>query len=141
MDSSSPAPTVRARRPWGWVITIVVLILMFAAALGYQSNWWQPLPGWQAVFLTNGQVYFGNVARLTPDTVVLRQIYYLQTSGPLQAGGEQQPTDLALVKLGAELHGPTDEMQINREHILFIETLKADSRVVKAIEQFIAGVK
>ena len=93
------------------------------------------------MFLTNGQVYFGNVARLTPDTVILRQIYYLQTSGPLQAGGEQQPADLALVKLGAELHGPTDEMQINREHILFIETLKADSRVVKAIEQFIAGVK
>lgn len=105
----------------------------------FQRNWWLPMPGWQAVFLSNGQVYFGNVARLTPDTVVLRHIYYLQTSGPLQAGGEQQPQDLALVKLGAELHGPTDEMRISREHVLFIETLKQDSKVVKAIEQFSSG--
>lgn len=94
------------------------------------------MSGWQAVFLSNGQVYFGNVARLTPDSLVLRQIYYLQTSGPLQAGGQQQAQDLALVKLGGELHGPTDEMLINRDHVLFIETLKADSKVVKAIEQF-----
>ncbi|KKS81345.1 MAG: hypothetical protein UV57_C0047G0003 [Parcubacteria group bacterium GW2011_GWD2_43_10] len=94
------------------------------------------MSGWQAVFLSNGQVYFGNVTSISPDTIVLKKIYYLQTSGPLQAGGEQQAQDLALVKLGAELHGPTDEMIINRDQILFIENLKADSKVVKAIEQF-----
>lgn len=92
--------------------------------------------GWQAVFLTNGQVYFGNVTSITPDTVVLEKIYYLQTSGPLQAGGVPEAQDLALVKLGAELHGPTDAMRINRQHVLFIENLKTDSKVVKAIEQF-----
>ncbi len=94
------------------------------------------MPGWQAVFLSNGQVYFGNITKISSETITLEKIYYLQTSGPLQAGGEQQAQDLALVKLGSELHGPTDAMLINREQVLFIETLKSDSKVVKAIEQF-----
>lgn len=132
----NPQSNIKPRYQWGWLVVMIVFILAFFGWWGYQYNWWQPMSGWQAVFLSNGQVYFGNVAHQTPDKVVLRNIYYLQTSGPLQAGGEQQSTDLALVKLGAELHGPTDEMIINRQHILFIETLKSDSKVVKAIEQF-----
>lgn len=136
MEFASQPQTSHRRGPWALIIMAVLFILMFVFNLGYQSNWWRPMSGWQAVFLSNGQVYFGNVTSLTPDTVVLEKIYYLQTSGPLQAGGEQQPKDLALVKLGSELHGPADEMMINRDQILFIETLKTDSKVVKAIEQF-----
>ena len=139
MEFNTPTAVMRPRRSWISLVILLVVILAIAGWFGYQTNWWRPLTGWQAVFLSNGQVYFGNVVSQTPDTVVLRRIYYLQTSGPLQAGGEQQPQDLALVKLGAELHGPTDEMQINREHVLFIETLKNDSKVVKAIEQFSSG--
>lgn len=135
MDFNTPTMSSRSRW-WGWWLVVLILILAAVGWIGWQSNWWRPMAGWQAVFLSNGQVYFGQVARFTPQTVVLRQIYYLQTSGQLQAGDTPQPTDLALVKLGAELHGPTDEMIINRDHILFIETLKEDSRVVKAIEQF-----
>ena len=139
MDFNSQPSISQRRGPWALIIIAIVFILVFVAYLGYQSNWWRPMTGWQAVFLSNGQVYFGNVAQLTGDTVVLRKIYYLQTSGSLQAGGEQQAQDLALVKLGAELHGPTDEMIISREHVLFIENLKPDSKVVKAIEQFSSG--
>jgi hypothetical protein len=96
---------------------------------------------WQAVFLTNGQVYFGKVAKEDNNNVVLKDIYYLQVTQPLQTSGENQAqaktqNELSLVKLGNELHGPQDEMRINAEHVLFIEDLKSDSRVVKAITNY-----
>ncbi|MDO8599214.1 MAG: hypothetical protein Q7S02_03830, partial [bacterium] len=31
-------------------------------------------------------------------------------------------------------HGPTDEMRINRDHVLFIEQLRSDATVVRAID-------
>ena len=97
---------------------------------------------YQAIFLSNGQVYFGKVAKSSSSEVVLKDIYYmitrpqLQTQTPEATPGAQQQPQYTLVKLGQELHGPMDEMSINREHILFIEGLKSDGRVVQAIEQY-----
>jgi hypothetical protein len=39
------------------------------------------------------------------------------------------------VKLGNEMHGPQDQMFIRNEHVLFVENLKDDSKVVQAIQQ------
>jgi len=50
-----------------------------------------------------------------------------------QKTDETDKTKLELVKLGNELHGPEDQMSVNRDQILFIEKLKADSQVVKTI--------
>ncbi len=99
---------------------------------------------WQAVFLSNGQVYFGNVTKNTNDEVVLKNIYYLQVTTALQptdqtANAEQQ--GLSLVKLGNELHGPKDEMTINKAHVIFVEDLKADGKVVTAIDKYIEDQK
>ena len=97
---------------------------------------------WKAVFLTNGQVYFGKIKDETSDPVIITDIYYLKVSRPLQqiSAGEElikfDKPEISLVKLGNELHGPEDEMRINRQHILFIETLKPDSKVVTAIKNF-----
>ena len=93
---------------------------------------------WQAVFLTNGQVYFGHLSEENSQYVKLTEIYYLQIQKTLQPDPQANTTPaeqprLSLVKLGNELHGPTDEMRINREQILFYEDLKPDSRVVQAI--------
>jgi hypothetical protein len=99
---------------------------------------------WQAVFLTNGQVYFGKVARINNETVVLRNIYYLQVvTQPLQRSAEgeviqQEEQRLTLIKLGNEIHGPQDEMMINRSHVVIMEDLKSDSRVVQAINDYIS---
>jgi len=95
---------------------------------------------YQAVFLANGQVYFGKISQIENDYLVLNNIYYLQANNQLQAS---TPTDtstsqsqMSLVKLGNELHGPTDAMYINRSQILFFENLKPDSRVVSAISAY-----
>jgi len=94
----------------------------------------------QAVFLSNGQVYFGKVADKNDQFVKLTNIYYLQLKQPLQNQSQDalsQP-DLTLIKLGNELHGPADLMEINRDQILFIENLKSDSKVTQAIEKYSA---
>lgn len=95
-----------------------------------------PGGSYEAVFLSNGQVYFGKVSNLGSSVVKLSDIFYLIQKQPLQgqeAQAQQQP-EFTLIKLGGELHGPKDEMTINRDQILFIEELKKDSKVVTAIE-------
>lgn len=101
--------------------------------------------GWQAVFLSNGQVYFGKIENISDRDLVLTDIYYLQVvTKPLQQSQEAPTTDqaqsqqeLTLAKLGNELHGPVDRMVINRDQILLTEQLKEDSKVVTAITAYV----
>ncbi len=92
-----------------------------------------------AVFLNNGQVYFGHLADPGKQYVALTEIYYLQANKSLQQGdqstADKDQAKLALVKLGKELHGPKDKMSINRDTILFYEELKEDSKVVDIIKK------
>jgi hypothetical protein len=93
----------------------------------------------QAVFLTNGQVYFGRIAGINDQVVDLQAIYYLNSQQQPDAStksAQTNQTSFSLVKLGCELHGPSDQMVINREQVSFWENLKADGKVAKAIEQF-----
>lgn len=96
---------------------------------------------YQAVFLSNNQVYFGMLNNRSAQYATLTDIYYLQITQPLQPKerGAQQAPNINLVKLGGELHGPTDKMEINRDHILFIEDLKPDSQVILAIDSYKKG--
>jgi len=99
---------------------------------------------WQAVFLSNGQVYFGKIQSYNGSFLSLKDIYYLQVvQAPLQqtqegeAAQAQGQNELSLVKLGNELHGPEDAMKINADHVLFTEKLKSDSKVVDAISRYL----
>lgn len=125
-----------------WLLIVIVAVIILAAGL-----WWYTkgrglgassmseaiaTGEYQAVFLDNGQVYFGKLTQSESDFFILIDIFYMQ-SGPV---GLDQTTNLQLTKLGSEAHGPEDKMQINKEHILFIEEMKAESKVVKAIEEY-----
>jgi hypothetical protein len=62
-------------------------------------------------------------------------------SGAKKEAGEANPgsvdTDnFSLVKLGNEIHGPEDNMSVNLEHVLFVENLKPESKVVEAIREY-----
>jgi len=127
--------------------TAIILAIVILAVLW--SLWWLLEPmgflprlgsQYQAVFLSNGQVYFGKLYHEKNQYAILREVYYLQVMQQLQPGTGTPPTaNINLVKLGAELHGPTDEMRINRDHILFVEDLKDDSQVVQGIKRFKEG--
>lgn len=84
----------------------------------------------QAVFLTNGQVYFGKLSAPGGDFYYLRQVYYLASQASPQNSRAQRPT---LVKLGSELHAPEDLMVISRPQILYVENLKSSGKVSQAI--------
>ena len=92
---------------------------------------------YQAVFLNNGQVYFGKITSLTNSFVDLRGVYYL-TQNTTSANGQQQATgDYTLVKLGCQqIHYPADQMLINRDQVTFWENLSKDGKVAKGIEEF-----
>jgi len=93
---------------------------------------------WQAVFLTNGQVYFGKFSQGMGQYGTLKNIYYLQVQKAVQPADQAtQDQKVTLVKLGNELHAPMDEMKINRDQILFYENLKKDGKVVQAIDSYI----
>ena len=137
--SSVSVAAVKRRSPWP-----IIVILVIIAAIGY---FWLSGPAglsglfgapggdaYQAVFLTNNQVYFGKLADQDKAYVKLTDIFYLQVSQPLQPS--EPANNVNLIKLGAELHGPADSMAINRDHILFIEDLRTDSQVVQAIKQY-----
>ena len=94
----------------------------------------------QAVFLNNGQVYFGNIRSLNDKYVRVGNIYYLRVNQqvqPNQTNTNASAQDISLVKLGCELHGPDDQMLINRDQVTFWENLKTDGQVAKAVAEFV----
>lgn len=119
------------------VVFLAVWGLWFAYSVLFGN---QMQDKWQAVFLSNGQVYFGHVVRNNKEEVHLQDIYYLQIKQTLQQGEESGELEnkggLSLVKLGNELHGPEDMMYINRDQIMFLENLREDSKVVQAIHKY-----
>ncbi|HSA59180.1 MAG TPA: hypothetical protein VLJ37_05795 [bacterium] len=86
---------------------------------------------WKAVFLTSGQVYYGKLTQNQGQFYKLQDVYYIRVNQ--QQEDKTKPPDLTLVKLGNEVHGPEDAIYLNRDHILYIEDLKEDGQVVKAI--------
>lgn len=143
----------KTRRVSGRKVTaLVVLLILVALAMGW--SWW--LFGrntnydegktinskeFQAVFLTNGQVYFGKLGDLNHKYVTLTDIYYLQvqsSDNSLQNASSSTTTNsqVSLAKLGSELHGPEDKMSISSDQVLFWENLKSDSKVSQAISKY-----
>lgn len=81
---------------------------------------------YQAIFLTNDQIYFGRLKNISSDYLILKDVYYVKVG---ESGSGQ------IVKLGAsEPHGPKDEMVINQDQVIFWENLRPDSSVVKVIQ-------
>ena len=97
---------------------------------------------YQAIFLTNGQVYFGKLHDFSNENYKLNDIFYLQTKTATTDSSNPQKTtssdaaDVQLIKLGSEIHGPEDQMIINKEQVLFFENIKNDGKVAKSIQEY-----
>jgi hypothetical protein len=135
-------------------MALVALLVVAAAAWGW--NWWKSRPAsgdvvaglqeggrsdvevgegeYQAVFLDNGQTYFGKLSR-KGDFYRLSNVYYIDFRQNPQDPAASA-ADMKLVKLGGEVHGPEDFMDINKDHVLFIEDLSEESKVAKAIAEY-----
>jgi hypothetical protein len=85
---------------------------------------------YQAVFLDNGQVFFGKVSDPGSSYLTLREVYYVQTL----VEKDQKKTANVLVKRGSEWHNP-DFMRINTKHVVVVEPVGPDSRVAQLIKE------
>lgn len=139
----SNGPSLGSKLVMGVFITTVALVGIAVASTLYanvRSGSQVNEDGYQAVFLQNGQVYFGRLSSIDQEYVKLTDVYYLQTSQDVQGKDSKKADDkenqpqLQLNKLGNELHGPQSQMYIVKENISFWENLKSDSKVVEAIQ-------
>ena len=111
---------------------ILIAIVALAAAFAFTKYWdfvLTPPIGharYQAVFLTNGQTYFGRYLDRLGPYIKLDNAFYIQQQAAPQEG---QQGDLKLVRRGSELHEPDPEMLIPKDAILFVEDLRPDSQV------------
>ncbi len=107
------------------LIAIVVLILWFFVGLISSAS------SWKAVFIDNGQVYFGKGWWLPfSDTVTLRHVYYVRPQDGATTTGAQS---LQVLSLQEEPQSPKSTLDINKSHILYIEYLNTNSTLAKAI--------
>jgi hypothetical protein len=144
-----------ARKPFSKKTRIVAAVIAALIVLGLIVGCWYKgtqmqsayieHDKYQAVFLTNNQVYFGKVQLLADRSVRMTDVYYLQSqtaaqaenekmADPSQSGGTKATPQL--IKLGSELHGPEDAIMFSKEQVLFWENLKSDSKVAKAIDVY-----
>jgi hypothetical protein len=127
-----------------WVVIFVAILIIIALGFVLKNKFSNnsivdvDKSAYQAVFLSNGQVYFGSISKMDKDFITIKDVYYLQAVQSLQ-GSTAQNQPFSLVKLGKELHGPTDTMYINRSQVLFYENMKDDSSVVKSINDYKKG--
>jgi hypothetical protein len=85
---------------------------------------------YQAVFMDNGQVFFGKLEKAGSRYPLLRDVYYIGR----QASPDGKQVTNILVKRGSEWHGP-DYMYINKQHIVIIEPVSPSSRVAQLIKE------
>lgn len=130
MINSKHAPVITAMSVA--VLAVAVGIISILPAISslkydyYDKNDFINPDTYQAIFLTNDQIYFGFLKNISSDYLILSDVYYVKVN---ESGAGQ------LVKLGTgEPHGPKDGMVINQNQVLFWENLKADSPVVKTIQ-------
>lgn len=90
----------------------------------------------QAVFLDNGQVFFGKLENPDSAYPVLREVFYIrrQVVEAAKENKDEKKVNNVLVKRGDELHGP-DLMYLNAKHIVMIEPVAPDSRVAQLIKE------
>jgi hypothetical protein len=158
-NSSNPSPTqpsgVKSRKGFGIgsgsnllnTILVVLLIITSVVATAYLALRLSTDAGsgssvntkeYQALFLSNGQVYFGHLTNVDRGYVELTDIYYLQVQQQVQPGSSSSNSQqqVSLAKLGNELHGPEDEMFVAHDQVLFWENLKSSGKVVQAITAY-----
>lgn len=118
-------------------ILVVVIVVLASFLFSGVSSASPKKNAYQAVFLSNNQVYFGKLA-IKGDVYVLNDVYYIQSnSAPgREKGTQENNTQLIKFGLGSEVHGPEDGLYIERSYVLFWENLRDDSKIVQAIKEF-----
>jgi len=138
-------PEQKSRKGLPWVISIVLVVIIIAivgwmvwsksnnGATGIDSS------RYQAVFMSNGQIYFGKLSAFNDNSFKITHIYYPQAQATDGTDTETTSTDqqssIQLFRVTDGVHGPEDQMIIMKDQILYYENLQSNSKVTQLIEQ------
>jgi len=115
-----------------WVVLIALIVIAVGLGVFFMRGNISAIGGDNnartAVFLTNGQVYFGFMSDQNEQYITLSNIFYIKSTDT-----SSDTNKLTLVKLGSEVYGPEDSMKINRDHVLYLEKMKEHSKIADAI--------
>jgi len=120
------------------IARIVIALAIFTASFLIVKGWdfvVTPPIGharYQAVFLVNGQTYFGRYLDRLGPYIKIEEPFYIQQQGEKPIG---VTPELKIVRRGAELHQPGTEMLIPKDAILFVEDLRVDSQVAQFMDK------
>lgn len=119
------------------ILIVTAVIIVFFGVGFFGMKYWKnktEIPKRQAVFLNNGQVYFGYITSNNSQTLKLSDVYYLKIDDLQSADPNKK---VMLVKMGNELHRPADIMYINQSQILFYQPINDQSKINDAISKAI----
>ncbi len=134
----------------GRAVKVVLIILVFMVIVAFIGiSLWQDgtfrnisqsirfKSSYQAIFLSNGQLYFGKITEITNEYIMMDSPHFLQLA---QEPGEQvepevQP-EMKLISIKDEFHKPKDFVMIEKSSVIFIEELRDVSQIADAIENF-----
>ena len=114
-----------------------MLLAAFLLAFAF-TQWWDfaiPSVGraeYQAVFLTNGQTYFGRYYERIGAYAKIEDVYYIQQT---QGADPNEAPATRLLRRGNELHGPDHRMLVPKSAILFVEDLTDGSPIAQFMRQ------
>ena len=108
------------------LVAVAIVLVTFVSV-----RWWDfTLPSfgarYQAVFLANGQTYFGHYLDRLGPYVKVENAFYIQQAPTAEEG---QTPESRIIRRGSELHQPLPFVLIPKTAILFVEDLRADSQV------------
>jgi hypothetical protein len=122
------------QKSWAWAGLLLCLLLAFSSGCSPSASTGRNAvtfeTPYQAVLLSNGSVYYGQLSGYGTATPVLTDVFYILT----KTDPETKQVSNVLVKRGKELHGP-DRMYLNATHIVFVEPVGRDSKVAQLINE------
>ena len=126
------------------IILIFVLVVAFMGISLWQDGTFRNISQtlnfkntYQAVFLSNGQLYFGQISEMTNEYIKMEKPHFLQLAqdqAELEDSGVQP--EMQLISIKDEFHKPKDFVLIEKSSVIFIEELREASQIADAIENF-----
>ncbi len=119
------------------VIFIFGVYKVFFKSTNSPSAQEQQTEKWYMVKLNDGEIFYGQISDTAADPVIIRNVYYDydQLKGE-DSKKEKTGGNLRLVKRGKETYGPDGTIHIVRGQILYMEPLREDSKVLRAILEY-----
>jgi len=115
------------------VILVAATIYLLLFAKGEDKATLEKTSNWYAVKLVDGEIFYGQIGNTASDPIVIKNVYYNYDQEKGETKDAKDSTSLRLVKRGEETHGPDGTMDIVRSQILYMESLKKESKVLDAI--------